>query len=88
MDEWKKDNSDVEALGNLIGKWHGNVWFESQEDQNKFYKDFSKFKSEAIKGIGGMTVNERLYWFSLFEEWDSSNEKGHLRIRGKLHAMA
>ena len=88
IQEWKKDHSDVEALGDMIEKWHGNVWFKCQEQQDKFYENFIKFKEEAIEGVDGMTVNERLYWFGLFDEWDNSNEEGQLRIRGKLHAHA
>jgi hypothetical protein len=86
--DWKKDSSDIEALGELIEKWHGNVWFNSQQHQNEFYEEFIKFKSVAISGVGGMSVNERLYWFGLFEEWDSSDQEDHLRIRGKVHAHA
>jgi len=88
VQNWKHDHSDVEALGELIEKWQGNIWFSNQECQNEFYENFQKFKSEAIEGISGMTVNERLYWFGLFEEWDNSGEKDHLRIREKLHAHA
>ena len=88
MNEWKKDNNDVVALGKLIAKWHGNVWFENQENQNRFYEAFLKFQSEAIEGVEGMTMNERLYFFGLFEEWDCSDDSGQNRIRGKLHAKA
>jgi len=86
--EWKKDDQDVEALAYLIGKWHGNVWFQDTDVSNKFHSDFQAFKSAAIDNIGGLTLNERLYWFGLFEAWENGNESTQQRLRSKLHANA
>lgn len=86
--EWKKDESDINKLYELVAKWHGNVWFKDQAKQNEFWSNLQSFKESAVNGIGGMTVNERLYWFGLFKEWDSSNESNQQRIRSKLHAPA
>ncbi len=33
---------------------------------------WSDFRDSAINGIGGMTINERLYWFGLFDQFDKS----------------
>jgi len=88
VEGWKVDDSDVEALSELIDKWHGSVWFSDQQAQNEFYERFQKFREEAIQGIGGMTVNERLYWFGLFEHWDGSEDESRHRIRAKLRADA
>ena len=85
---WKADATDVHHLGGLIEAWHGNVGSRSQGIQDEFYKKFQSFQSKAIDGLGGMTMNERLYWFGLFEEWDRSDAIGQERIRGKLHAPA
>lgn len=84
--EWKKDNTDINKLYQLVTKWHGNVWFKELVKQLEFWSNLESFKEEAVDGIGNMTVNERLHWFGLFEEWDSSNESNQLRIRCKLHA--
>src|SRR5690554_7828491 len=54
--EWKKDDQDVEALAYLIGKWHGNVWFQDTDVSDKFHSDFQAFKSAAIDNIGGLTL--------------------------------
>lgn len=86
--EWKKDESDINKLYEMVAKWHGNVWFKDQSKQNEFWLNLQVFKDKAVTGIGGLTVNERLYWFGLFGEWDSSNETDQQRIRGKLHAHA
>jgi len=84
---WKRDDKDIDDLAYMIGKWHGNVWFQDATTSNKFHDDFQEFKKTAIEGIGGLTVNERLYWFGLFDIWDSGNEATHSRIRNKLHAQ-
>ncbi|QYJ78263.1 hypothetical protein [Shewanella acanthi] len=86
--EWKQDDKDVEALAYLISKWHGNVWFQDTEASNKFHSDFHNFKNAAIDNIGGLTLNERLYWFGLFGAWENANETNQQRLRSKLHANA
>lgn len=86
VSEWKKDDTDIYRLYELIAKWHGNVWFDDQSAQNKFWSNLQAFKVDAVDGLDGMTVNERLYWFGLFEEWDSSDSKGQQQIRCKINA--
>jgi hypothetical protein len=86
--EWKEDETDIYGLYEMICKWHGKVSIEGEVAQDNFYSNLQSFKSNAIDNIGGMTVNERLYWFGLFEEWDQSELIEQQRIRGKLHASA
>lgn len=86
--EWKQDDKDIEELASLIGKWHGNVWFQETDASNKFHSEFQSFKRAAIENIGGLTLNERLYWFGLFEAWESGNETTQNRLRSKLRANA
>lgn len=88
VSEWKSDDKDIEKLAYMVGKWHGNVWFKDTDESNGFHERFQEFKKAAIEGIGGFTLNERLYWFGLIEQWDSSNEESQFRIRAKLHANA
>jgi hypothetical protein len=88
IEGWKADDSDIEKLSAIIDKWYGNVWFTDRQSQSEFYKRFQKFREEAIRGIGGMTVNERLYWFGLFDHWDNSDGESRDRIRAKLRADA
>lgn len=82
--DWKMNNSSIEDLVYLIEKWNGNVWFKSENKQNDFYKNWIKFKTQIIDSISGMTVNERLYCFGLFDIWDKSNSESKRIIRIKL----
>ena len=86
--EWKQDDKDVEALAYLIGKWNGSVWFQDTDASNKSHSSFQNFKSTAIENIGGLTLNERLYWFGLFGVWENANATTQQRLRSKLHANA
>lgn len=88
VEEWKQDHKDVEALAYLIGKWHGNVWFQNSDVSNEFHSNYQSFKSLAVENVGGLTLNERLYWFGLFEAWENGNETIRQRLRSKLHANA
>lgn len=88
IDEWKRSGDSIEKLSYLVGKWHGNVWFEEADVSNKFCRDWTQFKTEAIEGINNMTMNERLFSFGLFALWDSADEKSKSIIRTKLKANA
>ncbi|PKH55813.1 hypothetical protein CXF83_10765 [Shewanella sp. Choline-02u-19] len=88
VSEWKNDESDIENLTFMMSKWHGNVWFKDTIESNGFHTRFEVFKKNAVDGIGSLTLNERLYWFGLFEQWDDSNEESQSRIRTKLRANA
>jgi hypothetical protein len=88
VERWKSDDSDVGKLSALIEKWHGNVWFGDRQAQNDFYERFQEFRKEAVRNIGGMTMNERLYWFGSFDHRDSSANESRGRIRTKLRANA
>lgn len=83
---WKCDGSDIHQLVYLIGKWHGNVWMTDQTKQEKFWADFQTFKASSIECTGGLSMNERLYLFGLFEFWDAASPEDKQRIGGKLNA--
>jgi len=86
VSRWKNDQSDIYALYKTLKKWHGSVWFENDESHAEFHSFLEKFKKKSIDGIGGMTVNERLFHFGLLEEWDESDRINQDRIRIKLRA--
>jgi hypothetical protein len=86
ISDWKSNTESVSNLERLIGKWHGNVWFENTEVSNQFYENFCAFTDENIKNIDGMTMNERLFQFSLFELWDLNDMEIQKNIRKKLNA--
>jgi hypothetical protein len=86
VDAWKNDGSTVDDLGGRIEKWIGHIWFSSDEAHQQFYKAWSEFKKSGIHGIGGMTMNERLYWFSLIDLWESSDSAAKTTTYAKLKA--
>ena len=85
--EWKNNDETAEELIEGIERYLGNTWIENKEDHENIYQMWSSFRDEAISGIGGMTMNERLYWFGLFDNFDSCNSQDEkLEIYRKLHA--
>ena len=85
--EWKDNEETAEELKDGIEKYIGNTWIEKNEDYEKVYQMWSSFRDEAISEIGGMTMNERLYLFGLFERFDACvNEEDKLLVYRKLHA--
>ena len=85
--EWKYSKETVVDLNDTIERFIGNSWFEKDEDHHEIYKMWLKFRNEAILGIGGMTMNERLYWFGLVDEFDACNgDEAKLNIYKKLMA--
>ena len=85
--EWKHNQDTVEDLRTTVERYIGNSWVEQDEDHARIYRMWSSFRDKAIAGIAGMTMNERLYWFCLFDEFgDSPDEKAKLKIYRKLLA--
>ena len=85
--EWKDSEETAEELKEGIEQYLGNTWIEKNEDHSKIYQLWSSLRDEAILGIGGMTMNERLYWFGLFSRYDAcTSEESKLRLYRKLHA--
>ncbi|MFZ2884376.1 MULTISPECIES: hypothetical protein [Nitrosomonas] len=70
---WKADSADVNALLVLGERYIGHSWFETDARHSAIYKLWSGFRTEAIFDIAGMTMNERLYNFGLFERFDSAD---------------
>jgi hypothetical protein len=73
LSTWKDDERDVKELETTVERFIGNTWIYSKTEHDKIYSLWSQFRDDAIRGIGGMTMNERLYRFSLFPRWDSAH---------------
>jgi hypothetical protein len=87
IEEWKSDDRNAEALETMVERFFGSVWITSEEDHLKAYRIWASFRDDAIRGIGGMTMNERLYAFGLFDRYDScKTEMARRVIYGKVHA--
>ena len=84
--EWKADASTAEDLRERVERYISNTWIRSEQDHKQVYGLWSSFRDEVIGGIGGLTMNERLYWFGLFDRFDRSDEEEKLIIYRKLHA--
>ena len=84
---WKLNNESVAQLQTIIERFFGHTWIESEETHNHLYKLWSSFNTSAIGNIGGMTMNERLFWFGLFEQFDSCKSEAKKQlIYSKLSA--
>jgi hypothetical protein len=87
LKNWKLNDANVVELQSTINRYFGYSWIESEETHNHLYKLWSSFNSSAIEGVGGMTMNERLFWFGLFERFDScESEDDKQLIYSKLSA--
>ncbi len=83
---WKTDSSNVTDLASLVEHYLGNSWLSTDAVHTVVYSLWASFRTQAIDGIGGMTMNERLYFFGLFEEFENANQNGIEKIYAKLNA--
>ncbi|MGG5486574.1 hypothetical protein [Gaetbulibacter sp. PBL-D1] len=87
IQEWKIDERNAVELKDNIEHFLGNTLIEKQTDFEKVYAMWTEFRKSAIDGIGGMTMNERLYWFGLFELFENArNENEQEKYYRKLMA--
>ena len=85
LDAWVGDNSTAERLLDDLNRILGNVWFSAPEVHTAIFQALEKFATE-VRGIGGMTMNERLYTFGLFDSWDAATDTARKVLRSKLGA--
>ena len=78
--DWKIDDSDAEELRERVERYLGNTWVENDMEYGRIYDMWSAFRSQAIDGIKGLTMNERLYWFGLFQRFDAAQDQDAKRI--------
>ena len=84
---WKDDKLNAAELESVVERYIGNTWIGSTIEHEKIYRLWSQFRDSAIHGIGGMTMNERLYCFSLFSNLDNAHtEEARKEIYAKLLA--
>jgi hypothetical protein len=84
---WKNDDSTVEALQEQVERFIGNTWIEREVDHKTIYAAWSSFVAESIDSIRAMTINERLYFFGLGEQFaEAATNEQRLRLYAKLLA--
>jgi hypothetical protein len=85
--DWKHDASTVEQLSTRVDRYIGNTWIADDAIHAQVHKMWSEFCVAYIQVIGGMTMNERLFSFGLFTEFDNANtEEQRIGIYAKLLA--
>ncbi|MBN8530994.1 MAG: hypothetical protein J0L97_03925 [Alphaproteobacteria bacterium] len=87
LSQWKDDDSNVEDLEYWVERYIGNTWISSEEEHKQIYRLWSQFKSDAVKCVRGMTMNERLFRFGLMDRFDTARtEQERKTIYAKLLA--
>ena len=87
IQNWKTDEKNIIDLRENVERYLGNAWIDPKADFEKIYGMWSDFRDSAINGIGGMTMNERLYCFGLFDQFDNSLKNSEQeKIYSKLMA--
>jgi hypothetical protein len=85
LDGWIIDEVTVERLLDDLNRILGNVWFSAPEVHTAVFQALEDFAKE-VRGISGMTVNERLFTFGLLDAWDRATESTRKLFRSKLGA--
>ena len=86
--EWKQDSSSVIQLGQSIERFFGNTWIEPSAAHEELYRKWRDFKIDAVDNIGGKTMNERLWLFSLLDVFDNAKPEERTLLYNKLLASA
>ncbi|MCM4174318.1 hypothetical protein DHD32_22930 [Arenibacter sp. TNZ] len=84
---WKTDETNAIELKENVELYLENAWNDKNEDFVKVYGMWSDFRDSVIDGIGGMTMNERLYLFGLINLYDKApNNAEQEKFYSKLMA--
>jgi hypothetical protein len=85
VDAWPTDSTTPAQLLDEMNRLLGNVWFSTTEIHQQAFEALEAF-AQTVRDLGGMTVNERLYFFGLFDKWDASSEADQKAIQSKIRA--
>ena len=86
--KWKNDESNVKELEIQVARYIGNACIIDTAEHEKIYRLWSQFLGDAMHEIGGMTMNERLYCFSLFPRFENATtDQERKSIYAKLLGM-
>tara|TARA_B110000967_G_C18890639_1_gene567108 strand:- start:430 stop:771 length:342 start_codon:yes stop_codon:yes gene_type:complete len=80
IQEWKTNEKNVNEFRDSVERYLGDTRFDKRTDFDEIYRIWTEFRTSAIEGIGGMTMNERLYWFGLFDIFDNARNTSEQEI--------
>ena len=83
---WREDDSTVEDVLADLDRTLGQVWFSSHEAHATVALIVARLR-DTVAAIGGMTMNERLDAFDLFDRWDRSSDAERDVLYKKLLAQ-
>jgi hypothetical protein len=83
---WIEDDSPVDVLVSDLQRILGGIWFSNNERHATVALTLAKLR-DTVESIGGMTMNERLSTFELFDRWDRSSEDQRADLYPKLLAV-
>ena len=86
LSHWLDDDSTAEELVANLDRTLGNIWFSSDEAHKTVAQIIARLR-DTVAAIGGMTMNERLYAFDLFDRWDRSTDAERDVLYKKLLAQ-
>ena len=86
LSRWRDDESTVEELVSHLDRTLGHIWFSSNEAHATVALIIARLR-DTVAAIGGMTMNERLYAFDLFDRWDHSSDAERDALYAKLLAQ-
>lgn len=85
--EWKGTDETASRLAKRIDDFIREYRDGPAPISEAIKNHWERFKTEAIDGIGGLTMNERLYYFGLYERFDDWENQDEIReLYAKLHA--
>lgn len=84
LEQWRANADTAEDLYRTVEKYIGNTWLASDAEHKAVYALWTAFRNQCITGHEGMTINERLYCFDLFDASDSAKtDEDRASIRHK-----
>jgi hypothetical protein len=82
---WRKDDTTVESLIGDLGRLVNELGFSSHSGRAKVALAIAELH-DTIEAVGGMTMNERLVSFDLFDRWDRASDAERAVLYGKVLA--
>jgi hypothetical protein len=83
---WSEDGSTAEDLVKDLDRTLGHIWFSTNEDHATVALIIARLR-DTVAAIGGMTMNERLFFFDLLDRWDQTPDSDRDILYKKLLAQ-